>query len=86
MNKSRIYKRSKFNNKFYKIYKEPEFSFPIKKEKLISIINAQKNNSNIYKKYIIFENTTYDNNKYILRDNNFFLFTTKDKKFPLIGE
>jgi hypothetical protein len=50
------------------------------------MINTWKYNSNKFKKYTIFENTTYDNNKYILRDYNYFLFYTKDKKYPIIGE
>ena len=46
MNKSRFYKSSNHTNKFLKIYKEREFTFPLKKEKLISIINTWKYNSN----------------------------------------
>jgi hypothetical protein len=86
MNRSRFYKRSKYINKFITIYKDRGFTFPLKKEKLISMINTWKYNSNKFKKYTIFENTTYDNNKYILRDYNYFLFYTKDKKYPIIGE
>ena len=85
MNKSRFYKSSNHTNKFLKIYKEREFTFPLKKEKLISIINTWKYNSNKFKKYSIFKNTTYENNKSLFRDYNYFLFCTKEKKYPIIS-
>ena len=71
MNKSNIYDRTLFKNKYKEIYNENKYKFPLNNNMLSNIIKKWKNKSNRFTKFCIFKNQNGYENRLILRTNLF---------------
>jgi len=79
LNKTDIYDRNLFKNKFKEIYNQNQYNFTLNNDLLSNIINNWKRNSIKFKKYSIYSNK-YDYNNLILREFSSFISTNKKIK------